>query len=139
MSINLNKSESINNEDLLINSIDQYELGDKIGEGTFGKVIIATHKITKEKVAIKILDKNKLNLKDERIRLDREIEVLKMVNHYNIIKLFTIIENESKIYIIQEYISGEELFEYIKSNIKIIRKRSLFILSTNSFRYRIFT
>ena len=124
MSININKSESINNEDLLINSIDQYELGDKIGEGTFGKVIIATHKITKEKVAIKMLDKYKLNLKDERIRLDREIEVLKMVNHYNIIKLFTTIENESKIYIIQEYISGEELFEYIKSNKKLSEKEA---------------
>ena len=124
MSINLNKSESINNEDLFKNSIKQYELGEKIGEGTFGKVFIATHKITKENVAIKILDKSKLNFKEEKIRLDREIEVLKKVIHYNIIKLLTIIDNKSKIYIIQEYISGEELLEYIKSNRKLSEKEA---------------
>jgi serine/threonine protein kinase len=53
MSIDLNKSNSINKDKLLINNIKQYEMGEKIGEGTFGKVIVATHKITKEKVAIK--------------------------------------------------------------------------------------
>ena len=124
MSIDLNKSNSINKDKLLINNIKQYEMGEKIGEGTFGKVIVATHKITKEKVAIKILDKFRISKKDEQIRINREIEALKKINHYNIIKLYTIIENDVQIYIIQEYINGNELFEYIKNNKKLTEKEA---------------
>ena len=124
MSNNLSLSESTNNNKLLYNNIKQYEMGEKIGEGNFGKVILATHKITKEKVAIKILDKFRINKKDDQIRLNREIEVLKQVNHHNIIRFFSIIENNSKIYIIQEYICGYELFEYIKNNRKLSEKEA---------------
>ena len=124
MSNNLNISESTNNNELLYNNIKQYEIGEKIGEGNFGKVIIATHKITKEKVAMKILDKFRINRKDDKKRLNREIEVLKQVNHHNIIKLYSIIEDMSKIYIIQEYIYGSELFEYIKNNRKLSEKEA---------------
>ena len=124
MSIDLNKSNSINKDKLLINNIKQYEMGEKIGEGTFGKVIVASHKITKEKVAIKILDKFRISKKDEQIRINREIEALKKINHYNIIKLYTIIENDVQIYIIQEYINGNELFEYIKNNKKLTEKEA---------------
>ena len=124
MSNNLSLSESTNNNKLLYNNIKQYEMGEKIGEGNFGKVILATHKITKEKVAIKILDKFRINKKDDQIRLNREIEVLKQVNHHNIIRFFSIIENNSKIYIVQEYICGYELFEYIKNNRKLSEKEA---------------
>ena len=118
----LSKSTNINK--LLYNNINQYEMGEKIGEGNFGKVILATHKITKEKVAIKILDKFRINKKDDQIRFNREIEVLKQVNHHNIIRFFSIIEDNSKIYIIQEYIYGYELFEYIKNNRKLSEKEA---------------
>ena len=124
MSNNVNLSQSINNNNLLINSLKQYEMGEKIGEGTFAKVILATHKITKEKVAIKIFEKFRICKKDDQMRLNREIEVLKKINHHNIIRLYSIIENESKIYIVQEYISGHELFEYIKNNRKLTEKEA---------------
>ena len=88
---------------------------EKIGEGTFEKVILSTQKIINEKLAIKIFDQ---------MRLNREIEVLKKINHHNIIRLYSIIEKESNIYIIQEYISGYELFEYIKNNRKLAEKEA---------------
>ena len=118
-----NICELINNQ-LLINDISQYEMGEKIGEGTFAKVFLATHKITNEKVAIKILDKCRINRKEDQERINNEIEILKKIKHYNIIKLLSTFENDSKIYIIQEYIEGQELFEYIQNNKKLSEREA---------------
>ena len=60
----------------------------KLGEGRFGKVRLAYHKLTNEKVAIKIIDKNQIKLKEDRNRIDIEILILKQLHHYNIAKLF---------------------------------------------------
>ena len=85
----------------------------KIGEGTFGKVILAKDEITKEKVAIKILDKNKI-LKETNIsNLEREIKILKLLRHNNIVHLYNVIETNNFLYLIMEYIKGIELFDYI--------------------------
>ena len=124
MSSLLNKSNSINDDDLISNDISQYIIGEQIGEGTYGKVKLATHKITNEKVAIKILDKFKLTNKENKERINREIEVLKKVNHYNIIRLYSVIENNNKIYIIQEYASGMELFKYVLINKKLSEREA---------------
>ena len=91
----------------------KFDFDTKLGEGRFGKVRLATHKLTNFKVAIKIIDKNHLKLKEERQRVDTEILILKQLNHYNIVKLYSIIENEERIYLIQEYIKGEELTSFI--------------------------
>lgn len=120
----LNNSKSQTDEKLLINDMRQYEIGDQIGEGTFGKVKLAIHKITNEKVAIKMLDKHKIKNEENQKRIDREIEVLKKVNHHNIIRLYSIIENDSKIFIIQEYAPGSDLFEYIHKNKKLSEKEA---------------
>ena len=124
MSSNLNNSKSETDVKLLINDMRQYEMGAQIGEGTFGKVKLAIHKITNEKVAIKILNKYKLKNVESQKRIDREIEVLKRVNHHNIIRLYSKIENDSKIFIIQEYVSGNDLFEYIHKNKKLSEKEA---------------
>ena len=91
----------------------KFDFDTKLGEGRFGKVRLASHKLTNFKVAIKIIDKNHLKLKEERQRIDTEILILKQLNHYNIVKLYSIIENEERIYLIQEYIKGEELTSFI--------------------------
>ena len=124
MSRKLNNLQTETDEKLLINDMSQYEIGDQIGEGTFGKVKIAIHKITNEKVAIKILDKYKIKNEENQKRIDREIEVLKKVIHHNIIRLYSIIENDSKIFIIQEFVSGFDLFEYIHKNKKLSEKEA---------------
>ena len=119
--------ENTINEELKnpISSIDQYKLGEKLGEGTFGTVYLATHKLTKQKVAIKIIEKKKLRKEIDKIRLEREITILKKLHHSNIINLYSTIETNSQIYLIQEYASGKELFDYIIQKKKLCEKETL--------------
>jgi 5'-AMP-activated protein kinase catalytic alpha subunit len=87
-----------------------------IGEGTFGKVKLGYHLITNEKVAIKILEKSKIADSEDLERIQREIGFLKKLNHVNVIKVYEIIENAKYYYLIMEYASGGELFNYIVTN-----------------------
>jgi 5'-AMP-activated protein kinase catalytic alpha subunit len=63
-----------------------------IGEGTFGKVKLGTHHLTGEKVAIKILEKDRITDVSDVERVAREIHILKLIRHPNIIQLYEIIE-----------------------------------------------
>ena len=93
--------------------ICEFIIKEKIGEGAFGSVRLGINKQTGEKVAIKILEKLKLKKIEEKIRLEREIEILKKLKHPNIVQLYCVIETEKDIYLIMEYIKGKELFQYI--------------------------
>ena len=119
------KDNKINNNqlenDIISNNIEQYIIEEKLGEGIFGTVKLATHKVTKEKVAIKLLNKDKIT-KAQQILLSRELSIIKKLNHFNIIKLYSIIETESIIYLIQEYSSGKELSHYIQNRSRIEEK-----------------
>ena len=96
--------------------LKNYILLKTIGKGTFGKVKLAKHIPTDEEVAIKILEKSKINDDDELIRINKEIKYLKLLNHPNIVHLYEIVETQNNYYIIMEYISGGELFNYIVKN-----------------------
>ena len=115
--INLNNSL---NEQFIFDDINNYKFdySTKLGEGRFGKVRLAIHKLTNEKVAIKVIDKNQIKLKEQRQRIDNEISILKELNHYNIAKLYSSIENEERIYLIQEFIKGDDLNYFIKTKEK---------------------
>jgi 5'-AMP-activated protein kinase, catalytic alpha subunit len=60
-------------------------VGKVLGQGTFGKVRLGTHVLTSEKVAIKILEKEKIKDEQEAMRIMREINILKIVRHPNIV------------------------------------------------------
>ena len=66
-------------------SIGHYLIGKTIGEGTFGKVKLGTHNVTGEKVAVKILEKHKIVEDVDVERVAREIKILKLARHPNII------------------------------------------------------
>ena len=110
-------SNSINNENNS-RSVCEFVLGEKLCEGTFGVVRMAINRQTGEKVAIKILEKSKLTNYKDKNRLDREINILNKIHHPNIVKLFCTIETDRQIFIIMEYIKGNELFQYI-----LVRKK----------------
>ena len=93
--------------------IGHYILGRTIGEGTFGKVKIGLHETTKTKVAVKILEKSKIVDVADAERVQREIHILKVVHHPHVVHLYEIIETQKKLYLIMEYASGGELFDYI--------------------------
>ena len=61
-----------------------------IGEGTFGKVKLGIHIPTEEQVAIKILEKDRIQDKEDLARISREINILKKLNHPNIIKIYDV-------------------------------------------------
>ena len=96
-----------------------YKLGKKIGEGMFSTVKLGIHSLTNEKVAIKILEKTKITKIEDKERIDREIAVMKKINHFNISKLYQVVETKYIIYLIEEYIEGKELLEYLNKKGKL--------------------
>ena len=110
------------------NVITNYKYIKTIGEGTFGKVKLATHILTGEKVAIKILEKNLIKGKNEYERIEREIKYLKLFNHPNIIQIYEVIETSSSFFIVMEYAPGGELFNYIVEKEKLSEEESSFYL-----------
>ncbi len=72
-------------------TIGNYVLTRNLGEGTFGKVKLGIHSLTGEKVAVKVLEKNKICDVADVERVTREIHILKQVRHPNIIQLYEII------------------------------------------------
>ena len=98
----------------------QFILGEKIGKGTFGVVRLATHIITNEKVAVKMLYKEKILKEESAIkRIEKEIKILKILRHRNIVQLYNVFQDSSTIFLVMEHIQGKELFE------QIIKKRKL--------------
>ena len=95
--------------------IGDYLLLSTIGSGTFSKVKLGLHIPTKQKVAIKILDKDKINDEADIERIKREIHILSILRHPNIVQLYETITSENNIYIIMEYVEGKDLFQYIYS------------------------
>eukprot|EP00282_Hemiselmis_andersenii_P023070 CAMPEP_0172017050 /NCGR_PEP_ID=MMETSP1041-20130122/11354_1 /TAXON_ID=464988 /ORGANISM="Hemiselmis andersenii, Strain CCMP439" /LENGTH=412 /DNA_ID=CAMNT_0012672047 /DNA_START=86 /DNA_END=1321 /DNA_ORIENTATION=- len=94
-------------------NIDHYVLGKTLGIGSFGKVKLAVHKETSIKVAIKVLNKKKVQALDMNDKVWREINVLKLFSHPHIIRLYEVIDTPTDIYVVMEYVSGGELFDYI--------------------------
>jgi len=94
-------------------NVGQYVLSKTIGKGTFGKVKLGVHNLTGEKVAVKILEKDKIQDVNDVERVAREIHILKLIRHPNIIQLYEIIETPKQLYLIMEYAQGGEVFDYI--------------------------
>ncbi len=88
-------------------------LGRDLGKGTFGKVKVGTHTLTGEKVAVKILEKDKIADVSDVERVAREIHILKIVRHPQVVQLYEIIETQKELYLMMEYARGGELFEHI--------------------------
>ncbi|KAM8903694.1 MAP/microtubule affinity-regulating kinase 4 isoform 5-T6 [Spinachia spinachia] len=92
--------------------IGNYRLLKTIGKGNFAKVKLARHILTGREVAIKIIDKTQLNPTSLQ-KLFREVRIMKTLNHPNIVQLFEVIETEKTLYLIMEYASGGEVFDFL--------------------------
>ncbi|QCD80694.1 hypothetical protein DEO72_LG2g1016 [Vigna unguiculata] len=93
--------------------IGKYEMGRTIGEGTFAKVKFARNSETGESVAIKIMAK--ATILEHRMveQIKREISIMKIVRHPNIVILHEVLASQTKIYIILEFVMGGELYDKI--------------------------
>lgn len=128
----------------MVNSllICQKQLLKTIGKGNFAKVKLAKHLPTGKEVAIKIIDKTQLNPSSLQkvyayqsnyiksncfyvcIQLFREVRIMKMLDHPNIVKLYQVIETEKTLYLVMEYASGGEVFDYLVAHGRMKEKEA---------------
>uniref|UniRef100_A0AAR2M461 non-specific serine/threonine protein kinase n=1 Tax=Pygocentrus nattereri TaxID=42514 RepID=A0AAR2M461_PYGNA len=92
-----------------------YEILRTLGKGNFAVVKLARHKVTKTQVAIKIIDKTRLNSSNLE-KIYREVQIMKLLNHPHIIKLYQVMETKDMLYIVTEYAKNGEMFDYLTSN-----------------------
>ncbi|XP_070551720.1 serine/threonine-protein kinase SIK3 homolog isoform X2 [Ptychodera flava] len=100
-----------------------YEIERTIGKGNFAVVKLATHSITKTKVAIKIIDKTQLD-EDNLKKIFREIYIMKLLRHPHIIRLYQVMETDRMIYLVTEYASGGEIFDHLVSHGRMTEKEA---------------
>jgi hypothetical protein len=110
------------------NLLEIYDVKNKLGSGKFGLVKLGIHKKTGQKVAIKIMKKSSMDSSDlELVRT--EIEILKICQHPNIIRLYNVFENADYLYIIMEYCYGGDLFSYLENrHFRLSEKRASTII-----------
>lgn len=92
--------------------IGKYQIVKTLGEGSFGKVKLAYHISTGQRVALKIINRKVLAKSDMQGRVEREISYLRLLRHPHIIKLYDVIKSKEEIIMVIEY-AGKELFDYI--------------------------
>ena len=108
--------------------LEKYKVKGKIGKGKFGLVKYGINKETKREVAIKILSKKIMDPSDFELA-KTEIDILKISQHPNIIKIYDVFDTADYIYIIMEYCNGGDLLSYIeKTNYKLPEPRTCEII-----------
>ncbi|KAF9547430.1 hypothetical protein EC957_008440 [Mortierella hygrophila] len=94
--------------------VGPYLLGKTLGKGSSGCVKLARHRKTNEKVAVKIISKASLANKAAVHRgIEREIAIMKLINHPHVIRLYDVYETEKELFLVMEFVAGGELFEYL--------------------------
>lgn len=88
----------------------KYELGRLLGQGTFAKVYHARNLKTGQNIAIKVIDKEKVLKVGLIDQIKREISVMRLIRHPNVVQLYEVMASKTKIYFIMEYVKGGELF-----------------------------
>ncbi|KAK6129475.1 hypothetical protein DH2020_036788 [Rehmannia glutinosa] len=107
--------------------MQRYELGKLLGQGTFAKVYHARDLNNGMSVAIKIIDKEKILKVGMVDQIKREISVMKLVRHPNVVQLYEVMATKAKIYFVMEYVRGGELFNKVaKGKLKVDAARKYF-------------
>ncbi|KAF8703754.1 hypothetical protein HU200_031843 [Digitaria exilis] len=93
--------------------MERYEIGRLLGQGTFAKVYYARNLASDQAVAIKTIDKDKIMKTGLMVQIKREISVMRLVRHPNILQPFEVMATKKKIYFVLEYAKGGELFDKV--------------------------
>ncbi|XP_029702209.1 serine/threonine-protein kinase BRSK2-like isoform X4 [Takifugu rubripes] len=94
------------------NYVGPYRLEKTLGKGQTGLVKLGIHCVTCQKVAIKIVNREKLS-ESVLMKVEREIAILKLIEHPHVLKLHEVYENKKYLYLVLEHVSGGELFDYL--------------------------
>ncbi|GAA5990931.1 hypothetical protein JCM10908_000086 [Rhodotorula pacifica] len=97
--------------------VGPWRIGKTVGEGSSGRVKLAKHKVTGQYAAVKIVPKPRKKDQDRAnkmlLGIEREIVIMKLIEHPNVLRLLDVWETGSELYLIMEYVEGGELFDYL--------------------------
>ena len=115
---NLDNSVKFSN-DLLISKVEKnpfnnYTVIKELGKGTYGKVLLVSHKITGAIRAMKIINKIDDGFENNDEEVLNEVNILKKIDHKNIIKIFEFYIDDNNYYLVTEYCKGGELFVLLR-------------------------
>ncbi|KAL4584612.1 hypothetical protein LXL04_009216 [Taraxacum kok-saghyz] len=97
----------------------KYEMGRLLGQGTFGKVYYAKDLVSSESVAIKVIKKDQVRKEGLMDQITREISIMRLVRHPNVVELKEVMATKQKIFFVMEYVTGGELFaKVVKGRLK---------------------
>uniref|UniRef100_A0A8C8LLL9 non-specific serine/threonine protein kinase n=1 Tax=Oncorhynchus tshawytscha TaxID=74940 RepID=A0A8C8LLL9_ONCTS len=103
--------------------IGNYRLLKTIGKGNFAKVKLARHVLTGKEVAVKIIDKTQLNSSSLQ-KVSCCLDWIELSSLFSVVKLFEVIETEKTLYLIMEYASGGEVFDYLVAHGRMKEKEA---------------
>ncbi|KAG6492687.1 CBL-interacting protein kinase 18-like [Zingiber officinale] len=107
--------------------MQKYDLGRLLGKGTFAKVYYARNISDGQSVAIKIIDKEKVVKAGLMEQVKREVSVMRLIRHPNIVHLFEVMASKTKIYFVMEYVKGGDLFSKVaKGKVEVGDARKYF-------------
>uniref|UniRef100_A0A671NUS5 non-specific serine/threonine protein kinase n=1 Tax=Sinocyclocheilus anshuiensis TaxID=1608454 RepID=A0A671NUS5_9TELE len=105
--------------------IGNYRLLKTIGKGNFAKVKLARHVLTSKEVAVKIIDKTQLNSSSlQKVSLLLHVLICDHLSFSPPVKLFEVIETDKTLYLIMEYASGGEVFDYLVAHGRMKEKEA---------------
>ena len=116
------------NKDIPETSLEFYDIISLLGEGSYGKVYLGKSILTDCNVAIKCYDRIKIKNQTTCKRILQEIDILRSLDHDNIIKIYEIFDNKKYIFIVMEFANSGDLLYYLKKNGKFEEKDFLPIL-----------
>lgn len=93
-----------------------YTIKNELGCGSYGRVVLAMHNYTRELRAIKIINKFAIQNEEVRSKILNEVEIMKNLDHPNIVKIYEFHEDEFNLYLIMDLCTGGELLEAILKN-----------------------
>ncbi|XP_007256825.3 serine/threonine-protein kinase NIM1 [Astyanax mexicanus] len=105
-----------------------YKVRGEIGCGNFSKVKLAFHALTKDKVAIKVMEKMRLDLQTQRM-LSREISNMESLYHPNVLRLYEVVETPCRLYLVLEYAGGGDLHSRLTSEGKLTDPESKIVFA----------